>query len=737
MEGLSLSPLLPPALLLPPLLALAALACLLARRQAKCLPATLRATLLGLRLAALALLALWLLRPIRWTDTPREDGSRIAVLADATASMGLRRDCRDAAGHPVTRWEALLAQVATAPQSTPLLLWRVGTREHPALPWEEGASFTPLAGQTDLGAALEALEKESRRPGALPLRAVLLISDGRDWGGRLLAQAKSLAEMGLPVSTLALGEATPCGDVKVEFDPRTPTTLPVGEEGTAYLRLASTLPHPQRVTVHLRELHGGASTQAEAVVPPGGEALCPLPLPAAQTPGERLYLAEIPPLPGDEQPANNTACQVVEYQPPPVRQVLYLGTTPDWEWRFLRKALAGSPSLALQAAILLLPPEKKGEGLSPSWRPQRPFFSLGKTPREDFPSTEAEYAGVDVVVLPCQAAAALTTPQQEALLSFVQNRGGGILWTGDASRLPATLAPLLPGKDFQECRSNGTAQVEAAPERMVFEGLFLQPEPLPPDTLFTRCRQPRPTARPILQDDTATPLLLVEGNCGAGRAAWSGLTESWRWAFAAPPKTTPSLHRNYWRQLLGWLGGNRQPQLELELPETGLLAHEENRIALRVLGPDFRPALEAQATLAAIPLDKQGQEFIPLAPDPHEPGRFAGAYTPGNTAPVQFVATVRCTPDSPPLTLKKSLPVQAAGQEAEELAAQPELLRDVARITGGRVFQGQVDWERLPLSGNIPRHRQEAPLLPPALPLLCAVACLLAEYTLRRKNGQP
>ena len=95
---------------------------------------------------ALALLALWLLRPIRWTDTPKEDGSRIAVLADATASMGLRRDCRDAAGHPVTRWEALLAQVATAPQSTPLLLWRVGTREHPALPWEEGASFTPLAG---------------------------------------------------------------------------------------------------------------------------------------------------------------------------------------------------------------------------------------------------------------------------------------------------------------------------------------------------------------------------------------------------------------------------------------------------------------------------------------------------------------------------------------------------------------------------------------------------------------
>ncbi|MGN0867659.1 MAG: hypothetical protein ACI4SG_08310 [Oligosphaeraceae bacterium] len=730
----SFSPLLSPWLVLPVALLLAAMACLLWKEQRDFLPLSLRNGLLLLRLLPLLLLSLWFLRPVRRHSRPLPGASHIVVLADATTSMGLRRDCRDPQGRMTTRWEAVTAQIAAAPPEIPLLLWRVGTAREPALPWLATTPFTPVPGETDLGAALETLGKERERPGAMPIRAALLLSDGRDWGGQLLAQAKVLAEQGLPVSTLCLGDAKPTQDLKLEFDARTPDLLQVGEKGRAVLRLTSNLPRPQKLTVGFRELRGGLLGQTELFISPHDQATCTLPLPPSQAPGERIFQAEIPLVPGDELPENNVVYHVVEYQHPRKRVVLYLGSRLDWEWRFLRRALESLPDLELQAAIRLVSPEQ-AQGLPPAWRPQRPFFSLGEKEWQDFPAQPEEYTDVDVVALPAQTAREMTQPQQEALLAFVQNQGGGVLWLGDGTGLPPLLDPLMPGKEFQTLHSDGKRQVELSGERMVFEGLFLQPELLPRDAQYILCQQPRRMARAVLQNETGLPLMLVEGNCGAGRAAWCGLTETWRWAFRPPTENAPVVHQTFWRQILGWLAENRQPQLEMELPPEGLMAHEENTIALRVLGPDFRPAENAQASLAAISLEST-REIIHLAPDPGEPGRFVGHYTPRNTHPVQLHFNVQCAPGTQPLILKKRVVVRSGGREVEELSAQPNLLRDVARITGGRFFQDRVNWKEIPLSKDTPMQRQETPLLPAHALVASALACLILEYFLRRRNGQ-
>ena len=730
----SLSPLLSPWLLLPGTLLMSAMAVLLWRQQREFLPLSLRNGLLLLRLLPLLLLALWFLRPVRRQTQPVKNASHIVVLADATTSMALRRDGRDSQGRVTTRWKAATAQITAAPPEIPLLLWRVGTRKEPALPWQDIIPFTPLSGETDLGASLEALKRELYRPGAIPIRAALILSDGRDWGGQLLAQAKSLAELGMPISTLCLGDDTPTRDLKLEFDASTPERLQVGEPGSVTLQLTSNLPHAQKLTVGFRELRGGLLGQAELVVPPQGSATCTLPLPLTQVPGERVFQAEIPLVPGDELPENNIVYHVVEYQPPPKRVVLYLGTRLDWEWRFLRRAMEKLPDLELQAAIRLISPEREKE-LPPAWRPQKPFFSLGEKEWQDFPTQPEAYADVDVVAISAQTAAAMTRQQQEALLAFVQTQGGGVLWLGNATALPPLLEPLLPGKEFQTLQSNGRNQVELSGERMVFEGLFLQPVPLPQDTQYTLCRAPRRMARVVLQNETGLPLMLVEGNCGAGRAAWCGLTETWRWAYQPPTEHDPIVHQTFWRQILGWLAENRQPQLEMELPPEGLRAHEENTIALRVLGPDFRPAENAQASLAAISLEST-REIIHLAQDPGEPGRFVGHYTPRNTDPVQLHFNVQCAPDTPPITLEKRVVVHAGGREVEELSSHPTLLRDVARITGGTFFRKKVNWQEIPLSKNTPMESRETPLLPPHLFIASALACLILEYFFRRRNGQ-
>ena len=74
-------------------------------------------------------------------------------------------------------------------------------------------------------------------------------------------------------------------------------------------------------------------------------------------------------------------------------------------------------------------------------------------------------------------------------------------------------------------------------------------------------------------------------------------------------------------------------------------------------------------------------------------------------------------------------------REAQEFATRPELLADVARMTGGAVLQSPVNWTELPLSREIPHIIARHYLLENA-----GIVCLLVliwglEWWLRRRHG--
>ncbi len=717
----------------------------LARRQ--------RAALLALRLLALALLNLWLLQPARRQQSPRPEGSRIAALGDVSASMAARTDCLlpEASGARTTRLAAARHLVFDEPPpAAPLSAWRFAGMGGALHAWGAHSPETPLPGETDLGAALHALHEESRRPGAMPLRSVLLLSDGADLGGSLLDEAKEFAREGIPISTVTLGDERPPANLLVAFAADGKREFQPGKEGVLSVVLRSTLSEVRRVPVTIRDRSGAVLSQGEAEIPPGEELRLDLPLPPFAAPGQYALKAEIPTLPEDQLPNDDTAWTVVECLRPPMRKVLYLEDGPSWQWRFLLKDLRTDSTLALHALIRLQKPAKEDDedageavGREPGWEAQHPFFAYGMdaTPKE-FPSRLEEYAPYDAVLLPCTTANALTPSQRQALRDFVEKQGGGLLWIGDGAQVSEDLANLLPGKDFALQQTTPASSVRADGEPLVFQnGLFQRREPLPLETEYAVCLNPSRVSRVVLRDQSGRCVLLAEGNYGAGRVAWCGLSESWRWAFAGGndlPKTqTPALHALFWRELLLWLAENRQPQLELELPQDGLVANQPNALALRVRGPDFLPAENARTTLAVLTQDNI-RTVVTLLPDPQEIGRFQGEYTPEAPGVAGLLFAVETAPGATPLVQEEWLPVHAGGKELQQLAANPQLLRDVARITAGTAFQNpsSLDWEALPVSLNIPWDLQEKPLLPQSLAPVLLLATLLAEFTLRRRLGE-
>ena len=722
-----------------------------ALRKTRGLACRQRAALLGLRLLVLALLNLWLLQPARREQSPRPEGSRIAALGDASASMTARTDCLlpDSSGTRGTRLAAARHLVFDAPPpATPLSAWRFAGTDGALHAWGAHSADTPLPGETDLGAALHALHEESRRPGAMPLRSVLLLSDGSDLGGSLLDEAKAFAREGIPISTVTLGDERPPANLQIAFPADGEREFHPGKEGVLSVVLRSTLAETRRVPVAIRDRSGEPLFQSEAEIHPGEELRLELPLPAFAAPGQYALKAEIPALPEDQLPNDDTAWTVVECLRPPMRKVLYLEDGPSWQWRFLLKDLRNDATLALHALIRLQKSVEEGEEDSavrrePAWEAQHPFFAYGMdaTPKE-FPSRLEEYAPYDAVLLPCTTANALTTPQRQTLRDFVEKQGGGLLWIGDGAQVPEDLSNLLPGKDFALLQTTPASAVRVDGEPLVFQnGLFQRLEPLPLETEYAVCQNPSRVARVVLRDQSGRCVLLAEGNYGAGRVAWCGLSESWRWAFAGGndlPKTqTPALHALFWRELLLWLAENRQPQLELELPQEGLVANQPNALALRVRGADFLPAENARPTLTVLMQDNT-RIVVPLLPDPQEIGRFQGEYTPETPGVAGLLFAVETAPGTTPLIQEEWLPVHAGGKELQKLAANPQLLRDVARITNGIALQNpaSLDWSALPVSQNIPWDLQEKPILPPYLLPMMLLAILLAEYTIRRRLGE-
>lgn len=735
-----------------------------------------RLAALGCKLGALALLALCLLDP-QWTRTqPKKGENEVVVLVDTSASL----DLAEQPGRPkrAEQVQAALTQgnneadwLQALGEDFRLRLMTAGQRTL-SVPHFQGLKFDGT--RSDLCRTLMML-----RASAGNVAAVVVVSDGNATDAAAW-RAEAAAGRSVPVFTVLAGSQAPAPDVML-LDTSVATSPFEDAPVTLTARVAGSGAASQEQTVTLTALDEAGKPEATEKVKLRGT--------SAQT--VRLRLLGVKPgvsfhrleLKGDSQPeatlANNTRLLAADRGAGPYR-VLYVTGRPNWEYKFLRRALAADDDIQMPALVRIAKREPKfewrgrgGESVNPLFRgfggkdneeaqryDQPVLIRLGTRDARElsdgFPKTAEDlFTEYRAVILDDLEAGFFTQEQMHLLERFVSERGGALLTlggqecyrTGGYEHTP--VGRMLPV--YLDAVGGSPGAVEDARLSLTREG-WLEPwmrlrpereadekrlETVPAFQAVNSTFSIKPGASVLAMASTGEksfPAVAVQ-RFGEGRVASVMIGDLWRWGMHNE-EAHKDLER-LWRQLMRWLVVDVADTISLTAePEAQDPAHV--RLAVRVRDRAFRALSDAMVKVTVKQPDGSTAQLF-AEPSLKEPGLFEAdffAALPGNyraTASVENVETrsllgeknVGWTYD--PLAL-----------EFAQLEPNRELLGRIATETGGEMLP-LAEVHRLPeLLKNI-RVPVEVTLATPLwhTPWVysAVLLLLLAEWLLRRKGG--
>ena len=502
--------------------------------------------LLGLRLAAAAVLVLALFEPIAAQTFHTVVKGRVVVALDVSESMATADPHRPA--EEKTRLARLLAlSPGAAPEALPrravarrLLEAKDGpiarlAREHATSAFTFNRETAPatLAGLADalkhltrpddpaaqttdwqpvLAEALKASRTDSSADAA-PVLGVVLLTDGRQNGPSDSAPTvRSLAARGIPIYPVLIGSTRPPRDAAIAAV-KAPESVYKGDVATiaATLKLDGYAGRAVAVTLD----RPGASPLRQVVDAPadGSRPVVTFRVPMDEVGMVALTVA-IAPLEGDARPDNDRRTVSVQVADDKARVLLVDGEA-RWEFRYLRNALARDQRVALEAVVFHQPQNENMTTLTYlTTLPARPEAA---TARQDQPDPLGAF---DVVIIGDVDPADLTPETWARLETHVAERGGTLVlsagprhWAALASS--ATARKLLPVLDPQPLVVAPDAIDAAHPS-------------LAPGT-------PVLPTRAAGSDSSAWPMLQLASEPEQSLRIWSGLPRL-PWVLAGKPK---------------------------------------------------------------------------------------------------------------------------------------------------------------------------------------------------------
>ncbi|MCE2695310.1 MAG: hypothetical protein LW645_13750 [Verrucomicrobiaceae bacterium] len=415
--------------------------------------------------AALALLALCLLDPL-WTRTqPKKGENEVVVLVDTSASLDL---AETVGGNS----RAALVQAALASSDDDAawikalgedfrLRLMTGGSQTKSVPHFRGLKFDGT--RSDFCRTLMTL-----RSGGSNLAAVVVLSDGNATD---FAAWKAVAK-GAPVFTVLAGEKAPPDDFSIveasvatspfEDAPITITARVTGNgQGTLQV-----LGEDKKVVATEKVTLSGRSAQTVR-----------LRVPVAK-PGVTFYQLTLQNEGVKEATlANNTRLLAADRGAGPYR-VLYVSGRPNWEYKFLRRAIAGDDDIQMPALVRIAKREPKfewrgkvGESVNPLFRgfgakdgeeaqryDQPVIIRLGTKDTQElsggFPkAAEDLFAEFRAIILDDIEAAFFTQEQMNLIERFVSERGGALFMLGVRNATAAEVMTTRPSAACCRCIS--------------------------------------------------------------------------------------------------------------------------------------------------------------------------------------------------------------------------------------------------------------------------------------------
>jgi uncharacterized membrane protein len=477
--------------------------------------------------------------------------------------------------------------------------------------------------------------------------------------------------------------------------------------------------------------------------------------------------------------ANNSRLVVVDQGAGPYR-VLYVSGRPNWEFKFLRRALADDEQVQLVGLVRIAKRQPKFDFQSARGRTNSPLFTGFDHPdadtaersdqpvlirlgtldevelRDGFPRTADELYRYHAIVIDDVEAGFFTQDQLALLRNFVSLRGGGFLMLGGPDSFADGKYDRTPVGELLPVYLNRPAEGQGDQDyRLVLtrEG-WLQPwvrtrktedeerQRLASMSTFRTLSQVgniKPGA--VVLSEVSDPVgntapALVAQQFGKGHVAALLIGDLWRWGLRRLDPAESDLDRS-WRQTVRWLVGDVPDRVEVAVRPKADATAPAVDISVRVRDAEYRPLDNAKVILK-ITLPGKDALTLEAEPDGREAGTYAATYVARQPGAYRVVATATAPDGSAVGEREAGWTAQPAADEFAHLEPDREFLKSIAAKTKGEVVDGaRLDSFVSSLSSRDAPITEPwtSPLWHQPLYFLIAIACLIAEWGLRRVNG--
>ena len=757
-----------------------------------------RAACLGLKLLGVLALAACLLEPL-WSGQRAKPGANfLLLLADNSQGMQIKDG-----GSSQSRGEALRALLEGEPakwlgqldEDFQVRRYFFDTRLQGTRDFNELA-FDGRA--TALGTALRSL---TERYQGQPLAGVLLLTDGN--ATDLPDGPSPLAGLP-PVYPVVMGDGTSLKDLAVEKVTVSQTVFddaPV----TVQAQVAASGYGGRMIVAELRDQQGRAVGEQQQRARTDDEALTFRFQVRPEQRGvtfQRLRVSAEgeqdpfvrPELSREATQVNNTRWVAMSPGQETYR-ILYVGGRPNWEYKFLNRALAEDPQLHLVSLIRVARREPKFEFRGRPGEASNPLFrgfdrQTEETERYDepvlirpnthdaaelaggFPKSAEEIFDFHAVVLDDLEADFFTADQQRLIQRFVSERGGGLLMLGGVDSFREGGYAHTPVGEMLPVYLD-VPRTTALPKDLRFgltrEG-WLSPwarlrtteteersrlEALPPFQVLSRVRETKPAASVIatVRDDAGQVYpTLVGQRFGHGQVAALLLGDFWRAGLRDEGKREDL--GKAWRQLMRWLVVEVPNRIELRVQPVPEDPNQAVRLQVVARDRAFQPLDDAtvmfNVRLVTNEVASTGSPAgdrlvtstngIRLNAEPAltGPGLYEATFVPREAGGYLVEAAVSDAQGGAAGHAQAGWTADPAAEEFRSLKPNRALLEQIARQTGGEVLAPD-DLERwaatLPRRAAPVMESHSMPLWHQPAVFFFALACFAAEWGLRRWKG--
>lgn len=478
--------------------------------------------------------------------------------------------------------------------------------------------------------------------------------------------------------------------------------------------------------------------------------------------------------------ANNRALMAIDRGGGPYR-VLYVAGRPNWEYKFIRRALEEDVELEFHALLRIAKKEPKfsfRDQLVDSANPLRAGFSddedtveqydepvllrIGEGAAEalqaGFPASQESLFHYDAIILDDIEASFFTQPQLLLMREFVAQRGGGLMMLGGQESFnggefnQTPLADVLPVYLRDADGSIDPSDKQSAVRYQLTRQGSLEPwlrlrdnrseegkrfDEMPNFVTWNNVGGVKPGAWLMAEIETVSGLRpgLAAQRFGNGRTLALMVGDMWRWSMRRAKLETDDLAQS-WRQMARWLTNDAPRRVEVKIvaPAAPL---DPQRIQVKLRDADFTPLDNAQVVIKITEPDGKQVELSAQAD-----GQAAGLYTTdywSTTDGVYKCQVAATTPDGQEMdVVRTGWAAQPSAAEFRQVQLNRELLQQLADASGGQIVPQQ---ELTSFAASLPSRKvpitevRIEPLWHRPWLVACAVFCLCLEWGLRRWKG--